>query len=55
MLHTNCDSDNQGNLYYYNNESNRMVCDACRTIISCHPRAAHCIDCGKRLIVTRIY
>lgn len=55
MLHTNCTSNNAGNLYYFNNENNRMVCDACRKIIRCQPDDARCIECEKHVRVTRVF
>ena len=55
MLHINCPSYDQGNLYYYNEESNRMVCDACRKILRCQPTDARCIDCERRVRVTKVY
>jgi hypothetical protein len=55
ILHVNCDSDTKGNLYYFNNQSNEMVCDLCRNVIRCKPTHARCNDCGKRLNVTKVY
>ena len=55
MVHVNCSSDDEGNLYYYNGESNQMVCDSCRTIIRCRPTDARCIECGRRAQVTRVF
>lgn len=55
MVHINCSSNDQGNLYYYDGQSNRMVCDSCRTIIRCRPTDARCIECGERAEVTRVY
>lgn len=55
IVHIHCDSNNPGNLYYYNNESNRMICGSCRKIISCRPEDARCLTCGRRVIVTKVF
>ena len=55
MIHIDCHSDRPGRLYYYNKDSNRMVCDACREVISRRPEDARCTKCHRRVIVTKVY
>lgn len=55
MLHLSCNATPHGNLYYFNDNSYQMVCNACRIIINRDPRKARCNKCERPLRVTKLY
>jgi hypothetical protein len=55
MLHARCNTNRKGNLYYYCNETNYMVCDSCRDVIQCNPWRARCNHCEARLHATKVF
>ena len=50
-----CPAKRNGNYYYYHNEDNRMVCDACRQVLKIDEQRVDCSRCGRPRKVTRIF
>jgi hypothetical protein len=50
-----CPSKRTGNFYYYNQEDERMVCDACRQVLNIKEQRIECGRCGGLRKVTRFF
>ncbi|CAF0911486.1 unnamed protein product [Didymodactylos carnosus] len=50
-----CTSHRTGNYYYYHNDNDRMVCDACREIKQISTTGVECSRCGAARKVTRYF
>jgi hypothetical protein len=55
LLHVRCNSDRRGNLYYYDNKTDHVVCDSCRKFFKINPRRARCNNCETILYVTKVF
>jgi hypothetical protein len=55
MLHVGCPSGWNGNLYYYCNEPNQMVCGSCQCVITCNPWNGRCTTCQAVIHANKIF
>jgi myosin heavy subunit len=54
VVHNDCPSGRAGNWYYYDRGQSQMVCEACKTIITCKPEDVVCGRCQTRVRVIQV-